>query len=592
MVTVTHRPRGIKIIDQPITGAISDSSGDALITMPSHSLFTGSYIYIESDIDEYNGMWYVSEATTDTFKIQSSAAGTPVEYYQDTDITYYQSQTHDWSAAFLPIAYKATNNRWPTNTVDSTVTVDSQSDDNGFTRLNVSVDPGVIDLEYINVTGYGVFQVVDWSAGYVTINMAYDAANVFTTAQKYYNNYQVKVKIFAGLEPGEYWESKKPYRQVATLSLTPDSDNNVMFSVSDYIRALLAIKNNPILFSMPLNLDAFTAFYIETAESLDSSDYYSVTTVESMYTVDDFTGYAIAGKLPFKNRYSGFMSDYVTTSGSPALWLNTLTNLMGVVDHYFDLSFIKNIAGAFQVIIDKYANDYLYESETISYADFGKGVYRIPLTFNSAFDQVCVRAYLPGSPGVPPPTPPTLPALADWDNLTFGWTTGATPTISVNGNGGVSNWLIAAFESVPNEDHDFSSEIEIGVTGISIPTSQVTIAFLNGSGSILDSQVFDYVTAGVKSESVTLNSPTPSTYVGIFITNNTPFDTKNYDVNAFTFDGLAGGGTGTPAIPAQNITEELCIDVYEVCGFDDAATVEPTGARRLLEDGGFRLLED
>jgi FlaG/FlaF family flagellin (archaellin) len=145
---------------------------------------------------------------------------------------------------------------------------------------------------------------------------------------------------------------------------------------------------------------------------------------------------------------------------------------------------------------------------------------------------------------------------------------------------------------VPNEDHDFSSEINIQVTGISIPTSQVMIAFLNGSGSVLDSETFDYTTAGVKSESVTLNSPTASTYVGIYITNNTPFDTKNYDVNDFTFDGLAGGGTGTPAIPAQSIAKELCIDVYEVCGFDDGASVEPAGARRLLEDGGFRLLEE
>lgn len=593
MVTVTQRPLGIKIIDQPISAVINSSGGgSALVVLAAHSLFTGSYVFIESDIDAYNGMWYVTFNTTDTFALSPNASSPFVDFYQNANITYYQAQTHVWSAAFLPMIYKASNNRWPLNSVDAIANVTSQEDDNGYTRLNISVDPGVIDLEYLSVTGHGVYQVVDWSAGYVTINLAYDSNNVFTTAQKYYNSYQVKVKIYAGLESGEYWEEEKPFRQVATLSLTPDADNQVMFSVADYVRGLLAIKNNPILFSMPLNMDAFTAFYIETAESFDSSNNYSVTTIESTYTVDDFIGYAIAGKLPFKNRYSGFMSEYVTTSGSPALWLNTLTNLMGVVDHYFDLSFIKNIAGAFQVIIDKYANDYLYETETISYADFGKGVYRIPLTFNSAFDQVCVRAYLPGSPGVPPPTPPTLPALSDWDNLTFGWTTGATPTISVNGNGGVSAWLIAAFESVANEDHDFSSEVEIGVTGSSTPTSQVIIAFLNGAGSILDSQVFDYVTAGVKSESVTLNSPTPSTYVGIFITNNTPFDTKNYYVNDFTFDGLAGGGTGTPAIPAQNITEKLCIDVYEVCGFDDAATVEPTGARRLLEDGGFRLLED
>lgn len=590
MVTVTQTPQGIKIIDQSVAATIGDSAGDALVTFTAHSLSTGDYVFIESDIDEYSGIFQITAIDANTFKF--GTAGTFVPYYQDADIDYYQTQIHVWSSAFLPIVYKATNDRWPLNTINSAVAISSQADDNGYTLLNISGPTGAMPLEYVKLNDGNVYQVIENGSGTTTINLAYDADNSFTTVQKYYNNYQVKVKVYAGLEAGQYWESKKPFREVATLSLTPDADNNVMFSVSEYILGLLNIRNNPTLYSMPLNLDAFTAFYIETAETFDGSDGYAVFTDESPYAADDFVGYAIAGQLPFKNLYSGWMSEYITTSGQPAKWLNTLTTVMGVVDKYFDISFIKNIEGDFQIIIDKYANGYRYETETIDYTDFGIGVYRIPLTLVSAYDQFCVRAFRPGTPGVDPPTPPTLPALADWENLTFGWSLGATPTISVNGNGGVSGWLIADFVSIAGEDHEFTSAINIQVTGSSTPTSNVIIAFLNSGGTILDSEVFNYTTAGVKNENFVLNSPTASTYIGIYITNNTPFDTKNYDVNSFVFDGLVDGGTGIPAIPDQDLTEEICIDIYEVCGFGDAATIEPTSARRLLEDGGFRLLEE
>lgn len=593
MVTVTQRPQGIKIIDQPITATVINDAGTASFEFENHSLTTGDFIMVESDIDEYSGIWYVTASDWDSFKLSAGAGTDFVEYYQDAEVTYYQSQTHEWSSAFLPIVYKATNNRWPLNTADSTAGVTSQEDDNGYTKLSVTA-PSAQALEYVKLNDGNVYQVIETGSGTTTINLAYDAANVFTTVQKYYNSYQVKVKIYAGLEPGQYWQAKKPFSELATLSLTPDADNNVMFSVAEYIRGLLNIRNNPTLYSMPLNLDAFTAFYIETAESYDGSDGYTITSDESEYTEDDFVGYAIAGKLPFKKTYSGFMSEYVTTSGQPALWLNTLTTVMGVVDQYFDIAFIKNVAGAFQIIIDKYANDYLYATETIEYADFGLGVYRIPLTFSSEYDQFCVRAYTPGTPAVEPPAEPTLPALTGWTNGCGGaWSLGAAPTTSVNGNGGVDGYITGAIDSVAGVGHEFTFSIEIGVTGISTPTSNIKIALLTAGCVVLDSVEYDYFTAGVKTETFTLTPTTAGTYIGVYITNNTPFDTKNYTINSFAFNGLTGDASeGTPEVPEQFLTQELCIDIYEICGFGDGATIEPTSARRLLEDGGFRLLED
>src|SRR6187551_2986536 len=101
MVTITQTPIGIKVIDQSIAATIT-SDGGALVTLNGHSLSEGDYVYIESDIDEYNGMWYVVFGDFNHFRLSANAGGDLVPYYQDADITYYQTQTHVWSSIFLP----------------------------------------------------------------------------------------------------------------------------------------------------------------------------------------------------------------------------------------------------------------------------------------------------------------------------------------------------------------------------------------------------------------------------------------------------------------------------------------------------------
>jgi len=48
------------------------------------------------------------------------------------------------------------------------------------------------------------------------------------------------------------------------------------------------------------------------------------------------------------------------------------------------------------------------------------------------------------------------------------------------------------------------------------------------------------------------------------------------------------GAPPDDSIAAQNITEEICIDLLETCEAQDGFTAEDA---RLLEDGDFRLLE-
>lgn len=584
MVTVSQRPIGVKIIDQIVSAVISDSSGDALVTLSGHSLITGNYVYLESDVDQYNGMWYVTVINGSTFKLSDNTDAPFVEYYVDADVEYYQTNTHVWSSIFLPIIYKATNDLWPVNTDDIVVTVTGQVDDNGYTQLQVTGVTGAGPLEYVILSDGTSHQVVEVDTGVITINLVYDASNSWTTVQKYYNNYQVRVKIFAGLPVSEPWAARKPWQEVATLSLTPDSDNNVMFSVAEYIRALVNVRNNPILYSMPLNLDAFTGFYVSTAEAYDESDGYSITTEESSFVADTFEGFAVTSVLPFKNRYSGHLSEYIYISGQPAQWLNTLTTVIGIVDKYFDISFIKNISGPFTLIIDKWANDYRYETELVEYEDFGIGVYRLPLEFSSIYDQYCIRIQ---KPEIAARAAVNLVRLF-MENCADGvWTEPNPPTLNYPevtlASLADSGYVARDFTSNQGVDHPFTYEITID-SG-SATTTVVHVALMDEDCNILAHDSNTHFTGGVITGSVTLNPSVDGTKLGIRIQNLTIPDTRTFGITDLDFGG-------TPGVPALDIVDELCIDIYEVCGFDDGAVIQPTSARRLLEDGGFRLLED
>lgn len=583
MVTVVKTPQGHKLIDQAITATITSSGGDALVTFSYHGLGTGDFVYITSDIDEYNGFWYITAINTDTFKISEYATADFVPYYQDADIEYYQTNDHVWSSIFLPIVYKLSNDRWPVNTVDTVRTISSTADDNGYLEITASgvLKSDIKALDYVKISNSpvaslnGTWQVVEViSTSKVVIDAAYTSTSLGgASIQFYYNNYQVKVKVYAGLPTGHPWDTEKPYEEMAELSLTPDDNNLVMVSIADYIKGKVAIKNNTTLFSLPLNLDAFTGFYISVAESFDTSDNYTISTDESEYVDDDFEGYAVAGKLPFKNVYSGDYADYIFTDGSPASWLTALESLIAVEDKYFDISFIKNFVGDFVLRIDKYVADYLTATEDVSYTDQGIGVYRLPITVDAAYDQFCVTV-------LSNIDDQTLPALSTWAtrSTTAGlidWTTGATPTVSLSG--GISSQessevLHADYAFVPGNSYTVvvSYTVSAGTLGnlnLYIMDAAFAIQFVEDT---LGSQ-----SAGTYQLSITFTATADCTKIGID-------GTVNAQVNA-TIEITAAEST-----EQVSVTEEICIDIIESC--DAVSGFTPTDIR-LLEDGSYRILE-
>lgn len=606
MVTVVKNPTGHKIIDQTIEATITEANNEAaLVTYAYHGLGTGDYVYIVSDIDQYNGFWYVTVIDVNTFQLSEYAGADLVEYYQDADIEYYQTQDHTWNSIFLPIIYKLSNNRWPVNSVDTERTVSSFSDDNGFTSLILS---GVLKadfeaLEFVKIAGAsdddlnGVFQIVEKiNTSEIVINLPYAAGNSFTgaTVQYYYNNYQVKVKVYAGLPTSHPWQPKKPYVEVAELSFTPDDDGIVMFSIADYIKEKVAIKNNLLLYSLPLNLDAFTGFYISTGETYDESDGYSLATIEDEYTDDTFEGYAIAGKLPFQNTYSGDYADYIYTSGSPALWLTLMDRLIAVEDKYFDISFIKNSVGDFTLTIDKYVSDYLTTTETVSYTDQGVGVYRIPITADADYDSFCIRIDIDGQAGGT--SAMVITALAGWTSVAgpdfsiilvtfldpdYAWTPGATPNVNLPGNGlsavARSEFYTVAYDFILGAEYTISVEYTrtVNVSVDNPRTARLSITDDDNENVFLEIQTSD---PGANTISITFTATVNSKKIAFLHYDGSDVDIDITDVY---------GTVTTETIAGATVTEEICIGLLESCDALDGFIPDI----RLTEDGDYRILE-
>jgi hypothetical protein len=220
---------------------------------------------------------------------------------------------------------------FPTNYVDTSRTISSFAKDAGYVNLNLSgsLDSGPYPepFEFIEIAGAansnldGVYQIIEVvSATSITINLAYDSTYTFGSATviRYYNNYNIVVRVYGGINSAHEWATQRPYELLSTMYLVPDEDNVVHFSVSDILREHISVKNNLTLQTLPSNIDFWTQFYVTYAESYDDSlgSRYTLSHFTSTFTSDqgNLEGFAINAKLPFKNQHSGSLSDYVCLS--------------------------------------------------------------------------------------------------------------------------------------------------------------------------------------------------------------------------------------------------------------------------------------
>lgn len=350
-ITINERPKGIKLSPTPLTvWNIEEVADVAKLTGGSFTdgLEDGDKVYIKNTFDGYNGFWVlqlIDGSDPDFPEFYLTQNNVPVSFTQEVEsIELYVADIEvSWSSVNLPIQYLLQSDLSP-NSADSAVSITGFANDNGYVKLTLGTAISAEALDWIEVKFStedeldGPFQILTkWSTTQYTINAPYTLAYLspytysVAVAKKYYNNYAILIRIYSGLS-GTY-ATQNPYELITEFRLAPDTDGVVIVNVADATKQKINIrKNRPNLGTMPYDIDRYTGFYIEYAETYDVEG----ETFTTSYTSDlsNFEGFAIDSALEFKNLYSGYMSAYINnflSDGSPTLF-----------GEYFDISILRD----------------------------------------------------------------------------------------------------------------------------------------------------------------------------------------------------------------------------------------------------------
>lgn len=142
----------------------------------------------------------------------------------------------------------------------------------------------------------------------------------------------------------------------------------------------------------------------------------------------------------------------------------------------------------------------------------------------------------------------TLESLSGWDNAGINlraWALSATPDVTINGNGDVSDYIRGEIDTVVGLTYSFDWSLDIVGTG-SLST-YFKFMLLDANNNILDSEVSaTYNTHGTKTGTVTLSpSGSNGVYFAIQVINDTAISSKSYEINSASLSG----GTGASSVP-------------------------------------------
>lgn len=602
-VTTIKRPQGYKLASDLLTAVASNNSADVLFTTSfTHGFTEGDVIYISSDLESYNGFKIVYPFSTTTFKIKNIATEGHVPYKQSVSVTYQVSiLTHAWQCVHLPIVYELLSDQFPINQ-DTSATVVSFSDYNGYVDLTLSsaiadFGEGVALLLSGDNDLAGVYNVVRMNAGDIfAIDLVYDAGYDFTglDVTLYRQNYAINVNVYAGIPNGHPWEDEKPYAFVTQLKLIPDADNKVKFSISEVLKTYIETRNNLTLDTLPNNIDFWTSFYISYFESYDivgSND--SLITFEGDLFYDPFEGKAVNAKLPFKNKNSGYLTDYIDENSYLAKWLTLQSRPLIVIGKFFDISFINIHNGDIMITMQKSLDGNVISNEEVLITNPGIGVLRLPLYFtDGGFDELCVQAntYSEGS-GCSMPSPSGANQL-DLDPVTPGvykidWMLGTTPDVTLgdtpsDGDEWRSKYLVFSLADIPPGDYTFEVIYSMEQAFSAEYPVDLVLSIIDDTNSVYSVTTYPLQQPdGIYTQESVLTVPVNGAYLGI------QFISDQYAINTYTIEDVNILDC-TPSGDFTPITEEICFDVVELC--DD--TIPPSEDNiRLTEDGNYRILE-
>lgn len=563
-MTVERRPTAYKLGGE-VEATIIDSSGDALVIYYYHGLSDGDVVYIKSDAESYNGFKFVDVIDNASFKIRDTENGSNISFYKEITIAYFPSTlTHGWVAVHQPIVYQISNDKYPTNESYVTATITSVTNNNGYMRIVCSgnIDSALVDLDYVKITNLGAYQVKDAETNSIcTLDLAYDSSVasqiVGETVSFYYNNYHMLVRVYGGLNSSHPYATEKPYELLATLKLIPDSNNLVTFDISEILKAKVPGDNNLLLDTLPLNLDAFCQFYISYSEAYDESDGTTISTFTDAFTVDSLEGYAIDAVMPFKSRNINTMSDYVASDTDAGSWLTLFARPVYVPGVYFDLSFIKNDEGRFDLNVN---------GNVIHFEDKGIGVYRVPITEDILYseDELCVSITRPAQ-STPDEGTPTVASLSEFENTETGtsWTTGANPVVVLPGEASaISKHLRGAISGgCDGIDYDIGYDVDFsGHDGVY--QSVLRCRLYDSTYTQYTEQSVTFFSDGNKTGTFSFSpSFNPAYLVFIFDKPNIGLTSYTLDINSFTF--TPSGACPGMSLAEKELVSELCIDVID-----------------------------
>lgn len=574
-LTITRKPIGHKLNTTDIDAQIIDDGQDnALVyTTSAHGLSDGDYVYIESDLEAYNGFKYVDSIQYDSFKIKESENGDYVPYEQDADISYRTSVlNHGWQCVHLPIVYELESDLWPNNVAEEAYTpnvIDSFQNSNGYVQLNLDrAITGVTALNYVELVGdgdlSGPYQIIEvvhpWA---IVINLAYDSTYVFSGYQvvNYYNNYCANVEVWAGLSTPNRWYEKKPFELAATLKFIPDSTGKCLFSVHEILKGYIETRNNLLLNTLPNNLDFHVGFYIKYYESYDLSDGDTISTETGDVTTDSFIGRAVNAMLPFKTLSSGHLSDYVNEDTYLARWLTLFDRPMAVVDRFFDISFL-NQYDQFDILILR--NGELFQTIT----NPGSGVIRVMFIPESGFTEYCLQAIIDGDISFAMPTPYNIET---GDGLEW-----VSQSVTIPGA------VAGSFES-----DILAWDVQL-ITGV-VYTFQLSLTHsevcqfkfvaMDVGNNIMYEETINALTPPNQNASIDFTAETGMVKVGIYALYASAGGEPDLTVSVVS---ISGSGTADDI----TITERICIDIIEEC----SGTFVNDGLR-ITEGNQYRELE-
>lgn len=447
-VSILKTPTGHTLNLNVVGSAVVVQDGiDALFYDYLHSLVEGSYVYIFKGPKEYLGFWYVDRIDSVSFKLKEYATGTPLPFYTDGIVVefYFSNSVSAWVAVEQPIVYKLSNNKYPTNSVETSRTVSSFADEVSVElTLSGAIKSGLQVLDTIRIEGAtddrvnGVYKVLSVTSDSVfVIDLPYDAGYSFSGAvvSFMYNNYHIVVRVYAGLPNTHKWRSLKPSTLITELRFIPEQDNAVEFSINNIIKSTLSTINNVLSISMPNDVAMWSEFYIEVAEAYDFSDGSEVTTFISSFTAESTREYAVNASMPFKDMFVGNMAAYATPDATRKFLTNlgTLVLFGGCADDddcYQDISVILDRDDLLYTLRKTfYKNNVEQQTVDVPIQQYDKGLYRVQVNNNVSceFDKMTVKIIA---------TTILIPSLSQWYNvaaLGSNWTLGSTPTRTFTG---------------------------------------------------------------------------------------------------------------------------------------------------------------